>query len=236
MAKKIDMLQSGLPSKMYYLGFKEPMSIYQMSKGIYGKVQPQKLYAWRDQLKSNSYIMEKDGKWKSSVDPLINAIETKKKIKLDEQQREILSHFLDNMFRYHISQLDIDFNNDFNALEILLFHFDLILIQYSKNLKDHPEIPYPKSTRDAIKCNRGISDIPPLKKRIVETSVKIGIPLNVAKSMPVCFLTVELIDLLKGFSSVGILFERFSESLRLENKLLQELNKRIRQPRKGFRR
>lgn len=236
MAKKIDMLQSGLPSKMYYLSFKQPMSVYEMSKKIYNnKVQPQKLYIWRDQLKSKGYILQKEGKWVSSVKPLVDAIEQRKKNNFSDEQKEIISCFLDKMFRYYISQLDINFDNDFNAIEILLIHFDLILAQYSQNLKNHPKIPYPKTISDAIKCNRGIYENPQLRNNIIRASNKLGIPMRFAKSFPICFLTVDLINSLKGCSSVGLLFEKFSETLTYQNKLIGTLEE-TRKPRKGFRR
>ena len=131
MAKKIDIMQSGLPSKMYYLAFQKPMSIYEMSKVIHGKVQPQKLYPWRDKLKEKGYIKEVErDKWQSTVTPILEEIEKRTQKTFSQKQKEVLSKFIDTIFRESISEVHQDMKENFNALDSIVSDFDLFLIRY----------------------------------------------------------------------------------------------------------
>lgn len=132
-----DKLREGLPSKLFYLAYSNPKSIYEISVALYGKPQPQKLYRWKNWLSDpkRNYLKNVDGKWLSDSKPLYNEILNilkKKKIKLNSIEEKWIEELLDTDFRLAIAEQNTKINNrdEFDALENLLISLDLLLFKH----------------------------------------------------------------------------------------------------------
>jgi hypothetical protein len=138
MPKKItNIYKQGSPSKLYYLAYSEPKSIYKISKEIYGKPQPQKLYKYKDMMvKENTIMLEKKSaksKWISTSKPILKEIEeilSEKTLKLDSFEKKVIKNLIESpSFRLYVKSLKIDSSNEINAVREIIQVFDLFLIQ-----------------------------------------------------------------------------------------------------------
>jgi len=235
MAKKIiELLRSGNPSKMFYLGFKKPMSIYEMSKIIYnGKVQPQKLYIWRDRLKEKKYFKKTSSdKWQSTVAPLIEEIQKRLKEKgikqLSQDYIDFLTNFLDKPFRKIVTLYEPNITNITDSLEYLLTDLELYLILYESTIfRKHPELKTKFRTMKDYK--QWIKNIPAMEKKIQKTVFNMtkrqygyGKMLDI-NLLPDLFIPYDLIKLLKGISIVGEKYRIFTAYLNETNSLTSKM-------------
>lgn len=159
MPRKItNIYKQGLPSKLYFLAYSKPRSIYEISKIIYGFPQPQRLYKYRDQMmREDSLRRLKSAKprWQATPNPIINEIDfvvKKKGIKIDRFDKKLIWKILDSsFFRSYVGCYNQDMSGEFDGLQILLQIFDLWLIMIfnfrlentRRYKKETGEIPYP---------------------------------------------------------------------------------------------
>ncbi len=151
-----DLTSEGLPSKMYFLLYPEPNSIYAISKEIYEYPQPQKLYSWRDKLKEKEYIKEIRGKWISTPNPVLEKIKKildERNIQLNDSETRKLWEKLDSDgFRDIVEKTKklVDISGDFDGARIIITAFDSIITPGCLIKKTYPEIFPPDDKLDEL--------------------------------------------------------------------------------------
>jgi len=143
MPKKIDDLtREGLPSKLYFVAYRKPNTIYGISKEIYGYPQPQKLFKWRDELVEKGYLKKVGNKWKSLPAPIfeqITKILHEQNIELTSYEEKQVLDILDcDAFRWNLRHVSIDLNVDFDAASLIIMIFDGFLTHSYLLKKSYP--------------------------------------------------------------------------------------------------
>lgn len=149
--------RQGLPSKIYFLAYSEPKSIYKISQEIYniskGFGRPQKLYKYRDLLIKDGGLFKlpsaKD-RWQSTPKPVIKEIikiTKNKNIQLEYFDKTLLTKIISSsFFRTYLKAYPHNISGEFDGMEMILQIFDLWLIQKFNWMKEN-ERRYRKATK-----------------------------------------------------------------------------------------
>jgi len=132
MRKPTDYLREGLPSKIYYLAFPEPVSYYEIAKHIYGEPTAARVSERSRQMIEKGYLEKTKKGVISRVEPLIDKIEKDLKVKnitLTGSEKEVLIRvFNGDIFRKAVGKyIRKNMKDNVDAYQILTDLLDVLI-------------------------------------------------------------------------------------------------------------
>jgi len=137
----VNRLETGLPSKIYFLAYSGPKTGYEIASKIYGRKYPptSKVYSWTKKMTSELAKTEKG--FISKVDPLLAEIESALQknhgIELSQLEKRILYKFLDSSgFRRFVesANCNVPLDQDLNSAQLIMGTLGLLATAHLQNL------------------------------------------------------------------------------------------------------